>query len=181
MADNTDCQERGKCKAGKCVPFCETQGLQSCMCDVIESACKRCCRSNINETCSPVDSADILADGTPCIQGFCNNGHCEKTVQDVVERFWDIIEDININKVLLFLRDNIVGTVVLVTALLWIPASCVIGYVDRKRRREESERWEWRNKSDLIHPSDDIRNVIHIRVPNKSRSAAQQASRGVPE
>nr|CAH7744866.1 unnamed protein product [Callosobruchus chinensis] len=181
MADNTDCQERGKCKAGKCVPFCETQGLQSCMCDVIESACKRCCRSNINETCSPVDSADILADGTPCIQGFCNNGHCEKTVQDVVERFWDIIEDININKVLLFLRDNIVGTVVLVTALLWIPASCVIGYVDRKRRREESERWEWRNKSDLIHPSDDIRNVIHIRVPNKSRTTAQQASRAVPE
>ena len=26
-------------------------------------------------------------------------GVCEKTVQDVVERFWDIIEDININKV----------------------------------------------------------------------------------
>ncbi|CAH2001173.1 unnamed protein product [Acanthoscelides obtectus] len=181
MADNTDCQERGKCKAGKCVPFCETQGLQSCMCDIIESACKRCCRSNINETCSPVDSADILADGTPCIQGFCNNGHCEKTVQDVVERFWDIIEDININKVLLFLRDNIVGTVVLVTALLWIPASCVIGYVDRKRRREASERWEWRNKSDLIHPADDIRHVIHLRVPNKSRGATQQSNRVVPE
>lgn len=40
---------------------------------LVENACKRCCRSNINETCSPVDSADILADGTPCIQGFCNN------------------------------------------------------------------------------------------------------------
>lgn len=34
---------------------------------------------------------------------------CEKTIQDVVERFWDIIEEININKVLKFLRDNIVG------------------------------------------------------------------------
>lgn len=39
----------------------------------VENACKRCCRSSLNETCSPVDSADILADGTPCIQGFCNN------------------------------------------------------------------------------------------------------------
>ncbi|XP_068911019.1 ADAM 17-like protease isoform X3 [Tenebrio molitor] len=167
MADDTNCQERGKCKAGKCIPYCETQGMQSCMCDIIVDACKRCCRSNINETCSPVDPHDILADGTPCIQGFCNKGHCEKTVQDVVERFWDIIEDININKVLLFLRDNIVGTVVLVTALLWIPTSCVINYVDRKRRREEHQRKEWRRKSDLIHPSDN-RRIIRIRVPRRN-------------
>ncbi|KAJ8961629.1 hypothetical protein NQ314_005881 [Rhamnusium bicolor] len=110
------------------------------------------------------------------------SGHCEKTVQDVVERFWDIIEDININKVLLFLRDNIVGTVVLVSALLWIPASCVIGYVDRKRRREEMERWEWRNKTDLIHHSDDIRRVIHLRVPNRQRNVSQVPSRtNIPE
>lgn len=85
-------------------------------------------------------------------------------MQDVVERFWDIIEDININKVLLFLRDNIVGTVVLVTALIWIPAGCVINYIDRKRRHEECKRWEWRNKSDLIHPSD-VRRIINITVP----------------
>lgn len=34
MPDGTDCQERGKCRAGKCTPYCETQGLQSCMCDI---------------------------------------------------------------------------------------------------------------------------------------------------
>lgn len=34
MADQTDCQERGKCRNGKCTPYCETQGLQSCMCDI---------------------------------------------------------------------------------------------------------------------------------------------------
>lgn len=130
----------------------------------VENACKRCCRSSINETCSPVDSADILADGTPCIQGFCNNGNCEKTVQDVVERFWDIIEDININKVLLFLRDNIVGSVVLITAVLWIPASCIIGYIDRKRRKEELKYAEWQRKRDLIHPSEKVRNIVNIRA-----------------
>lgn len=84
---------------------------------------------SINETCFPVEPPDILPDGTPCIQGFCNKvskspynssscvtlvffvlkGLCEKTIQDVVERFWDIIEEININKVLRFLRDNIVS------------------------------------------------------------------------
>ncbi|XP_019760569.1 ADAM 17-like protease isoform X2 [Dendroctonus ponderosae] len=167
MSDGTDCQERGKCKGGKCIPFCETQGMQSCMCDIIENACKRCCRSSINETCSPVDSADILADGTPCIQGFCNSGNCEKTVQDVVERFWDIIEDININKVMLFLRDNIVGTVVLITAVLWIPASCIISFVDKKRRKEELKRAEWRSKKDLIHGSEKVRKIVNLRVPNK--------------
>ncbi|CAH1120933.1 unnamed protein product [Ceutorhynchus assimilis] len=173
MVDNTDCQERGKCKGGKCIPFCETQGMQSCMCDIIENACKRCCRSSINETCSPVDSADILADGTPCIQGFCNNGNCEKTVQDVVERFWDIIEDININKVLLFLRDNIVGTVVLITAVLWIPASCIIGYVDKKRRKVQLKRANWRNKQDLIHSSEKVKKVIKVRLPNKRESSVK--------
>ncbi|XP_030746202.1 ADAM 17-like protease isoform X1 [Sitophilus oryzae] len=173
MQDGTNCQEKGKCKGGKCIPYCETQGLQSCMCDIIENACKRCCRSSMNETCSPVESTDILADGTPCIQGFCNNGHCEKTVQDVVERFWDIIEDININKVLLFLRDNIVGTVVLITAFLWIPASCIIGYIDRKKRREELKRWEWRNSQELIHGSEKVKNVIKLRVPNRPNITKQ--------
>lgn len=33
MPDGTGCLERGKCRLGKCIPFCETQGLQSCMCD----------------------------------------------------------------------------------------------------------------------------------------------------
>ncbi|XP_044756586.1 ADAM 17-like protease isoform X2 [Coccinella septempunctata] len=163
MADNTDCQERGKCKDGKCIPYCETQGLQSCMCDIIENACKRCCRSNINETCTPIDGADILADGSPCIQGFCNNGHCEKTIQDVVERFWDIIEDININKVLLFLRDNIIGTTVLISAILWIPAGCIINFFDRRKKRERVERWEWRTSEDFLHPNE-VERIIHLTL-----------------
>ncbi|XP_050314434.1 ADAM 17-like protease isoform X2 [Anthonomus grandis grandis] len=182
MADNTDCQERGKCRNGKCVPFCETQGMQSCMCDVIENACKRCCRSSINETCSPVDSADLLADGTPCIQGFCNNGLCEKTVQDVVERFWDIIEDININKVMLFLRDNIVGTVVLSTAVVWIPASCIIGFVDRRRRRRELKRKKFRQSGQLIDSSDKDRKkkVYKIRVQNARNNTEKTSEESSP-
>ncbi|KAJ0175172.1 hypothetical protein K1T71_009313 [Dendrolimus kikuchii] len=125
IADEHECAERGRCRNGTCVPYCETQGMHSCMCDIVADACKRCCRKSLNKTCFPVAHNDILPDGTPCIQGFCNKGVCEKTIQDVVERFWDIIEDININNVLGFLRDNIVGVVVLVTAFVWIPASCV--------------------------------------------------------
>lgn len=73
----------------------------------------------------------------------------------------------------MFLRDNIVGTVVLITAFLWIPASCIIGYVDRKRRKEELKRWEWRNSEDLIHSSEKVKNIIKIRVTNKENRNAQ--------
>ncbi|XP_055851401.1 ADAM 17-like protease isoform X1 [Episyrphus balteatus] len=172
MADGTICQERGQCRNGKCIPYCETQGLQSCMCDIILDACKRCCRMSINETCFPVEPPDVLPDGTPCIQGFCNKGMCEKTIQDVVERFWDIIEEININRVLRFLKDNIVMTVVVLTSIFWIPASCVISYFDRKKRRHELKELDWSQKLDLIHPSD-RRRVIHIRVPRQKISVAR--------
>ena len=39
-------------------------------------------------------------------------GICEKTVQDIVERFWDIIEDITINKVMDGIKSNLVGVIV---------------------------------------------------------------------
>lgn len=165
MTDGTPCLERGQCRRGKCIPYCETQGLQSCMCDIIADACKRCCRMNLNDTCFPVDPQDILPDGTPCIQGFCNKGMCEKTVQDVVERFWDIIEDININKVLVFLRDNIVGTVILVTAIIWIPASCVVSYVDRRRKNSKEASAEWKNSSEFHR--DDSWHTVNVSVPRQ--------------
>jgi len=56
-------------------------------------------------------------------------------VQDVVERFWDIIEDINMNTVLMFLRDNIVGAVLIISVLVWLPASIVFSIRDRKHRK----------------------------------------------
>lgn len=80
-----------------------------------------------------------------------------------MERFWDIIEDININKVLLFLRDNIIGTTVLVTAMLWIPAGCIINYVDRRRKREILERWKWRTSGEFFHLNE-INKVIHLKL-----------------
>ena len=76
MLDGTSCIERGKCKAGECIPYCETQGLQSCMCDTKQDACMRCCRQNLNSTCFPImdeqGNPDPLKDGTPCYQGSCN-------------------------------------------------------------------------------------------------------------
>lgn len=156
MADDTECQTHGgRCRAGKCVPYCELHGRHSCMCDVEVHACQLCCRDALNATCLPVKPSQLLSGGTPCMHGFCtNSGVCEKTVQDVVERFWDIIEDININKVLQFLRDNIVGTVLIISVLLWIPASCVFSYVDTKRQKRAIEQWQWRRQERLLAPGE---------------------------
>ena len=63
-------------------------------------------------------------------------GQCERTMQDVVERIWDFIDDFNINSVLKFLKDNIVGTVVIVSLIFWVPISCLISYVDNKRAKK---------------------------------------------
>ena len=144
------------------------------------NSCKRCCRPTLNHTCDPVEPEDILPNGTPCIQGFCNEGVCEKTVQDVVERFWDIIEEININKLLLFLRDNVVGTVILLTALFWIPASCLINYFDKKRLRKEEKLKEWSRREDIMYfPAGNAsypKKIIHARVGSRRTHPSASSS-----
>ena len=85
MPDGTGCIERGKCRNGECIPYCETQGLQSCMCDTEKDACMRCCRRNLNSTCFPIiderGDPDPLKDGTPCYQGSCNKVWSEKPLK----------------------------------------------------------------------------------------------------
>ncbi|RXG66816.1 ADAM 17-like protease [Armadillidium vulgare] len=171
MRDGTPCIEKGQCMDGNCLPYCETQEMQS-----FDDACKRCCRKNLNDTCFAIMPPDILPNGTPCIHGFCNEGKCEKTVQDVVERFWDIIEDININTVLMFLRDNIVGTVIIISMLIWVPASCVFSYVDRRREAEYRKYVKWHYSSELVHPSDNVRVIVSKRTRVREPCRNQETS-----
>ncbi|XP_042889599.1 ADAM 17-like protease [Penaeus japonicus] len=181
MDDGTSCIEKGKCYQGSCLPYCETQEMQSCMCDTIDNACKRCCRKTLNDTCFPIMPLDILPDGTPCIHGFCNKGKCEKTVQDVVERFWDIIEDININTVLMFLRDNIVGTVIIISVIIWVPASCIFSYVDRRRQEDYCKYVRWYYSNELIHPTDSVRIIDSKRTRIHEPGRTQEATNRVLE
>jgi disintegrin and metalloproteinase domain-containing protein 17 len=177
MPDETNCIEKGKCRDGKCIPFCETQGEQSCMCDNFPDACKRCCRRNLNSSCNAVSPVDILPDGTPCFQGFCHLGQCEKSNPDHIVRIIDIFKDISLTSILKFLKDNVVGTVIFVSLLFWIPLSCLISWVDRKRADQAAADWEWRRQDELIHPNDK-RRIIHLRVPKRNNSTAAGAAGG---
>ena len=55
-------------------------------------------------------------------------GKCEKLSQDLVERFWTFITTLDSNTVAQFMKDNLAGTVVVFSLLIWVPASC---YVNR--------------------------------------------------
>lgn len=55
------CDEYGQCHRGKCRPFCELIGLETCICDNVEHSCYICClypmlnpQTNENKTCHPV-------------------------------------------------------------------------------------------------------------------------------
>jgi len=167
MADGTNCIEKGKCQDGRCSPYCETLGMFSCMCDSEETACRRCCRSGFNNSCSLSDIADVLPDGTPCFKGLCNNGLCETSNQDVV-RYWDVIDDISFSLVYKIFLDNLVMIIVLISMLVWIPASCYINHLDKKRKEAENDEWIWRRQGGLVHPSDQ-RQIHHVQVPRRQQ------------
>ncbi|CAG2108562.1 unnamed protein product, partial [Medioppia subpectinata] len=135
VADGSDCLDRGQCQAGKCVAYCTAIGRQPCLCEQPMDACYRCCRLT-NNTCRPLEPRDPLSDGTPCRYGFCDKQICQKQIQDFVGRFWKVIDKITINSFVRFMKDNIVGAVVVVTLIVWIPIGCAINFYDQKQMEE---------------------------------------------
>uniref|UniRef100_A0A7N9ANQ4 ADAM metallopeptidase domain 17b n=1 Tax=Mastacembelus armatus TaxID=205130 RepID=A0A7N9ANQ4_9TELE len=151
--DKTVCLDSGECLNGECIPFCQAiLKLQPCACNETNSSCKVCCR-NSSGICTPYQDATgdflFLRKGKPCTVGFCDGaGKCLKQVQDVVERLWDFIDKLDINTFRKFLADNIVGSVVAFSLLLWVPCSILVHCVDKKMDRQ----YEQTTKS-LFFPS----------------------------
>lgn len=162
--DGSTCLDRGHCQNGTCLPFCEYYQQESCICDTVATSCKWCCKRNATGECSPYTAGNIsvssfdLPDGMPCLQGFCEKGVCQKQVHDMVQRLWDIIENITVDKLVRFMRANIVGTVIILSLVVWIPGSCIVAYIDRKRARDEKDAIDY-YKSDSLIPEKDKDNV----------------------
>lgn len=155
MSDGTRCIDRGTCKSGVCKPFCTAKDLKPCKCSKVEDACKICCKGlGQNSICTPYVSNDTgttinILDGRSCQgegqQGICVQGKCEKITQDLVERFWTFLTTLDSNTVAQFMKDNLAGTVVVFSLLIWIPASCYVNRIDKKRDKTESLEAEWRD------------------------------------
>ncbi|XP_055339465.1 ADAM 17-like protease isoform X2 [Paramacrobiotus metropolitanus] len=159
--DGTFCFDDGQCRAGQCLSFCETKGLISCVCDNIMESCLVCCRKQ-NETCHPHDFSKSLKsyksvpDGRACIQGTCLQGTCRKTSVDFVARVWLVIERIDFSNFAGFLKNNIVGTVIILTLIVWIPGSCLIHRMDKKYEEEHPDVYGTLRKSVIAQSTHDV-------------------------
>uniref|UniRef100_H2YQN9 Uncharacterized protein n=1 Tax=Ciona savignyi TaxID=51511 RepID=H2YQN9_CIOSA len=157
MPDNTLCGDLGRCMGGICEPFCQTKGLQPCLCSLKESEfCTRCCAplgaigDDMTNLCKPYMNATegelkplLLPDNSTCTLGYCRGGKCHKQTQDVIERVWDIFKHISPDKIGKLLADNIVGAVLVFSLLIWVPCSCLINFVDKKRLKERQKEDKW--------------------------------------
>lgn len=136
IEDNKMCIGGGFCRSGDCIPFCEAQSLQSCMCNTPANACRLCCKASLNGTCTPYDpKGPYLPDGNQCYRGLCEKGRCEQPIQDVVERLWDVIEDITLTTFAKFLRDNIILVVLVCSIPIWCIFSYYINEFDKRLKQ----------------------------------------------
>ncbi|XP_046376679.2 ADAM 17-like protease [Haliotis rufescens] len=133
--DDTPCLDEGMCRDGQCLPFCEGRGLISCICDGVDTSCYRCCRVNASSLCERFDPASLLPDGRPCVQGYCTQGTCKRTVQNTIERLFSIIENLSINEIIIFFRDNLIGAVLISSLLVWVPVCIGIRIRDYRHKK----------------------------------------------
>jgi disintegrin and metalloproteinase domain-containing protein 17 len=136
----------GNCRNGTCLAPCEYNNQSSCVCDTLADACKWCCRDPkaLNSSqCVPFKDL-TLPEGMPCVQGYCDNkGTCTKSIRDASPRPWYIIENLTVNKLVQFMRSNIVGTVIVLSLIIWIPLCCIISFVDYMHKKNKTALVAW--------------------------------------
>lgn len=149
LEDGTECGDKGKCKNGTCQSFCATEGLRACLCPNKPDQCSRCCvhpnatDDGLESSCRVYKNKDgevlKLGDNSMCAIGYCSKGVCVKHTQDVITRVLDLISEIAPDKIGKLLADNIVGGVLVFSLIFWIPFSCFINFVDKKRLKHQEE------------------------------------------
>ena len=144
---------RGICKDGSCLSICSSKNKTQCPCTG-ENSCKVCCKDSDSKTCVPYMKGSQLVDendGIPCLlkgeQGQCIQGKCEKSQQNVEDEFKSLLKDFTFSKFARFLEENIVGTILFFSLLVWIPASCIVNYIDKRDEEHEAQMKQWLNPS----------------------------------
>ncbi|OUC44886.1 Disintegrin [Trichinella nativa] len=168
-ADGTPCLDEGECQNGECVSFCEKKNInmKPCICENETESCFRCCRSKISNECRPFiqknfDKPKILKDGTRCIHGYCSNGTCIREVQDLIEHIWNIIDKWDINSFIKFIKNNMVGTVAILTLCIWIPVSIFVNSIvstDREASLDYEREISWIFSNNLVDSKKRVRIV----------------------
>lgn len=156
--DNSTCVDGGKCKNGVCLNYCELLDKVPCICSKESGyACYRCCKALNASECLPEPPLPAffqkLPNGRPCFHGVCVEGVCEKQKNHIVQRLFSIIDTITVDQFVEFMKTNIVGTILVFSLLLWIPASCTFSHFDKKREkrlRMRHGRWKSHSRYTLL-------------------------------
>ncbi|KAK2553480.1 ADAM 17-like protease [Acropora cervicornis] len=146
MDDGTECLDRGKCLTGKCLSLCAAENLTPCKCTEQQNACKVCCV--ISGRCQPhkdnVTGATLdLPNGRTCETEEFQQGTCDK-----------------------FMKDNLAGTVVVFSLLIWIPGSCYINHQSTKLLREPKPT----SKGKFIYRQESISRSSRAHKPYKVKA-----------
>ncbi|CAG0914539.1 unnamed protein product [Notodromas monacha] len=138
LKDGAECFNKGQCLNGTCVSFCKAiHGSQDCFCSAVKDACKRCCET-ASQGCQPVIPNQFLDNGHQCAFGVCHQGKCKLSVWDMVKRKFSINGDPDEQGKVLsrVFKDCLVFWVVFLSALVWVPISCLISRHDARVEKE---------------------------------------------
>ena len=83
-----------------------------------------------------MDASKLLPDGRPCNYGTCLLGQCKRSKPSHIRRFFSFIEKLDSSALLEFMKSNIVGTVIILSLVIWIPASWTISCLDKRHERK---------------------------------------------
>ncbi|PVD37695.1 hypothetical protein C0Q70_00295 [Pomacea canaliculata] len=108
--------------------------ILSLICSTESESCQRCCRVGPQAECTPYIPMSRLPNGRPCVVGYCLEGACKKTESSVIQRLFDVFENLTVDGVLDFFRKNVVGCIIVFSLIFWIPISCCVSFQDRKKR-----------------------------------------------
>lgn len=177
---------KGNCIRGQCVSLCEQRNKTTCLCTAPNS-CKICCSGNQGEK---VDSQACMvlqddlneSDGAPCEtddseNGQCVSGVCKKIKKNIEDEFTSLLNDFTLGKFVRFMETNIVGTILVFSLLLWIPASVAVCYIDKRNANENEFMQSWTNpkNKELLHRGAKLshlfkRNIIAAKPKKKIRT-----------
>ncbi|XP_052098663.1 ADAM 17-like protease [Mytilus californianus] len=145
---NKNCQDGGTCQDGVCLDICHVKGKIGCICSGTNS-CKQCCVER-NGDCSPTTNNNGMnqyhQSGRPCVGGFCDgSGNCEKSDPPVIKRLFSVLEYLSVDKIAIFMKNNLVWTILLFSAIIWIIAIVLLERYDRKKSEEDKESMDLMN------------------------------------
>ncbi|XP_071103682.1 ADAM 17-like protease [Haliotis cracherodii] len=162
-SNGTDCIVGGKCYDGICKSFCEVMDMEPCICSDTQSACARCCKHTDSGPEGCKAQGGNLEEGRPCYQGYCSKeGTCTKSTTDLVYRFFDFIEKLTPSKFVEIMRSNIVGTVIVLSLIIWVPASWVFSCIDKRQEKESKDVRDWKVSPYLITSDEVMERKIQV-------------------